>query len=282
MIVKKYSNQFEFTKSVSNQEISKCRKLLLLVVIYRPSAEDLQRLLTSLSVLSSEVGYALVVNDYFKSPNIEKLKASADFCLLNTENLGYGRAINQLVEKIDEMPEFLAILNQDLSWNLGTFEKLTSWMDCHPDISLAVPRIENRKGKMETLCKRNPTILALFSRRFVPQLLKPIWLKQYDKWYEMLDFDYSKVFECEYLSGCCMLVRSEKFCRVGGFDQDYFLYLEDADFTRKISAIGRCVHLPIATVVHGWGRGNHRNFLLTIVNLVSAWIYFRKWGFVFW
>jgi len=42
------------------------------------------------------------------------------------------------------------------------------------------------------------------------------------------------------------------------------------------------VHLPVASVVHGWGRGNYRNLGLMVVNLTSAWRYFRKWGWALW
>ncbi len=98
----------------------------------------------------------------------------------------------------------------------------------------------------------------------------------------MDDFDYNRVFEVPYLSGCCMLFNSSSFVKVGGFDEKYFLYLEDADLTRELTHEGRCIHLPIASVVHAWGRGNYRNIFLTLVNLASAWHYFCKWGWVIW
>ena len=79
-----------------------------------------------------------------------------------------------------------------------------------------------------------------------------------------------------------MLARSDAFQRVGGFDERYFLYLEDADLTRSLAQQGRCVHLPVAGVVHGWGRGNYRNLRLMVVNLISAWRYFAKWGLSLW
>ena len=125
-------------------------------------------------------------------------------------------------------------------------------------------------------------MLGLFSRRFLPNGLKPGWLKRYDRWYEMADQNYEEVFEAPYLSGCCMLIRSEAFRRAGGFDERYFLYLEDADLTRSLARDGRCVHLPVASVVHGWGRGNYSNLGLMAVNLTSAWHYFRKWGWALW
>jgi GT2 family glycosyltransferase len=98
----------------------------------------------------------------------------------------------------------------------------------------------------------------------------------------MADADYNQPFQVPYLSGCCMLFRSETFEAVGGFDERFFLYLEDADLTRSLGMRGRTLHWPAASVVHHWGRGNHRSWKLTLVNFHSAWVYFRKWGLKLW
>ena len=148
-------------------------------------------------------------------------------------------------------------------------------------MSLAVPQILD-EPRAQQLCEQNPTLLGLLSRRFLPKWLKPNWLKQYDRWYVMAERNYQDIFEVPYLSGCCMLMRSEAFLRVGGFDERYFLYLEDADITRSLAREGLCVHLPVGSVVHGWGRGNYTDIRLMLVNLVSAWNYFRKWGWSLW
>ena len=49
-------------------------------------------------------------------------------------------------------------------------------------------------GRRQFLCKRNPTLLALISRRFIPRQLKPKRLIDYDRWYTMRDQPYSRVF----------------------------------------------------------------------------------------
>ena len=98
----------------------------------------------------------------------------------------------------------------------------------------------------------------------------------------MSEFDYNEVFEAPYLSGCCMIFRANSFYKIQGFDPSFFLYLEDADITRRLSSEGRCVHLPVAHIVHKWGRGNYRQNMLFLVNIISALIYFRKWGLAIW
>lgn len=258
------------------------RSLLLLLVAYHPSAREVDQLQACLARLAPSVGYAVVVNAHRPGEAVERLAAAADVFLTNRDNPGYGRAVNRLVRRIGRLPPYIGVLNTDLSWAEGSFETLLQWLQSHPDVSLAVPQILDQAGREQQLCKQHPTVLGLFSRRFLPEWLKPGWLRRYDRWYVMADQDHHQVFEVPYLSGCCMLMRSEAFLRVGGFDERYFLYLEDADLTRSLAGQGRCVHLPVASVVHGWGRGNYRDWRLMVVNLCSAWLYFRKWGWSFW
>jgi hypothetical protein len=248
------------------------RQLLLLFVAYHPSLSEVEQLQACLSELPQEVGYAVVVNDHDPGEPVEQLQAGADCFLANRDNPGYGRAINRLVQRLGQLPFYIGVLNTDLSWQAGTFEQLLGWLTQHPDVNLAVPQILDEAGTPQQLCKQHPTMLGLFSRRFLPGWLKPNWLKRYDRWYVMADQNYQEVFEAPYLSGCCMLIRSEAFRRAGGFDERYFLYLEDADLTRTLAR----------DVVHGWGRGNYRNLGLMAVNLMSAWHYFRKWGWALW
>ena len=258
------------------------RQLLLLLVAYHPSTLEVEQLQACLAELPPEVGYAVVVNDHQPGEPVEQLAAGADLFLANRDNPGYGRAVNRLVVRLGQLPPYIGVLNTDLSWQPGTFEQLLVWLQQHPQVNLAVPQILDEAGTPQKLCKNHPTVLGLFSRRFLPDWLKPTWLKRYDRWYVMADQNYAEVFEAPYLSGCCMLMRSDAFRRAGGFDERYFLYLEDADLTRSLARDGRCVHLPVAGVVHGWGRGNYRNLGLMAVNLASAWHYFRKWGWALW
>ena len=261
------------------------RLATLIFVAYRPSAAEVQRLKSCLSGLDRSIGYAVVSNAHESGSPIESLQAQADAFLTNQDNPGYGRAINQVVRHLGNLgpvAPYLAALNTDLAWQPQTMEALLAWLQEHHDVVLAVPQLVDPQGEAQALCKRDPTLLGLFSRRFLPERFKPTWLRRYDRWYVMADHDYSQVFDVPYLSGCCMLIRADAFEAVAGFDEHFFLYLEDADITRSLRRVGRTVHLPICSVVHHWGRGNHRSRRLTLVNLHSAWIYFNKWGWRLW
>jgi GT2 family glycosyltransferase len=58
----------------------------------------------------------------------------------------------------------------------------------------------------------------------------------------------------DWISGACMLARREALAAVGGFDERYFLYWEDADLCRRLRAAGWTArYVPHAVVVHRVG-----------------------------
>ena len=60
--------------------------------------------------------------------------------------------------------------------------------------------------------------------------------------YEMHDLSESERTEClMLLSGCFMLLDSEAFKAVDGFDEKYFLYFEDFDLSLRISNVQMCI-----------------------------------------
>ena len=90
-----------------------------------------------------------------------------------------------------------------------------------------------------------------------------------------------KPVQSEYLSGSFMICRRSVLDLVGWFDEQYFLYLEDADLTRGMAAYGACIHYPLASVRHHWARENHSNIRLVFANIISFIRYSFKWGFKF-
>lgn len=260
-------------------------KLLLFFVVFHPSDDEVSALIGCLQQLSDDIGYSILINDHKPGEPAERLELGSSLNLRFSENLGYGRAVNRGVHALSSLnasPQWIGAFNTDLLWSSGTMETILTWLDTNPNVVLAVPQITDVSGVPQKLRKRDPTVLALFSRRFWADSLKPGCLRRYDDWYLMSDYDQNTIHEVPYLSGCCMIIQHKAFVYIGGFDEKFFLYLEDADLTRKLRAIGRCVHLPIATVQHGWGRGSHRSLRLTLTTIHSAWIYFRKWGLALW
>jgi GT2 family glycosyltransferase len=84
--------------------------------------------------------------------------------------------------------------------------------------------------------------------------------------------------DVDWVSGACMLVRRAAFDQVGGMDERFFLYWEDADLCRRLEHVGwRTVYFPGATVVHAGGRSSIHAYRESLTAFhESAFILFRK------
>lgn len=257
-------------------------KAFLAFIAFHPPVDEVMRLKECLDALPDFIQYGVFVNDYRGAEPIDIISTDATIYLTDCSNLGYGKAANKLFNSLVTLPEYFCVLNTDVRWDEGSITSALDWLDKLPGISAAVPIILSDDGEMQLLCKRNPTVLALFSRRFVHDSIKPRWLRRYDSWYVMRDMDYSKVFCSEYLSGCCMFIRYQAYKNVGGFDEGFFLYLEDADITRRLASQGMTCHMPVAHIYHSWGKGSYVNLRLLAISIMSSIRYFCKWGLRFW
>ena len=75
-----------------------------------------------------------------------------------------------------------------------------------------------------------------------------------------------------------MILRSELLRALGGFDEQYFMYLEDVDLVRRIGSVARVVYDPRVSVTHEYAKGSYRNKKLLGYHMISAFLYFTKWG----
>lgn len=204
--------------------------------------------------------------------------------VFNSKNLGFGRGHN-LSKVYLEDKKFHLILNPDIIFdeNKDLIEELIYYFKLDEKNVILQPNIVNYQNeKNQFLCKRNPTLLIQIIRGFSPHFIKKLFEK-YNHFYEMRDIAYkNKVVESQYLSGCFLLCKTEALNKVKWFDEDFFMYMEDADLVRRLSAIGKCLHIPYLKVKHIWERGSHKEFKLKFEAIKSFFIYSYKWGLKIW
>lgn len=140
-------------------------------------------------------------------------------------NIGYGRAHNYNATRCSG--RYILLSNPDLVFGPGVFSGLVSYLEEHPEYALAGPQVVEGRAKR-----------PFSPRRFYPGEgmlgLKPGLRRQ----------------EIAWLSGCCLLVRREVFEELGGFDPDYLLYQEDADFCLRLRSFGYRIGSARRPIVH--------------------------------
>ncbi|OXB20760.1 glycosyl transferase family 2 [Flavobacterium tructae] len=199
----------------------------------------------------------------------------------NPSNPGFGASHNIAIQKAFDLgSDYHLVLNPDIYFCEGTLEKLSSFMDLNTKIGHVMPKVTYPDGKLQYLCKTNPTFFDLFARGFMPFFLKKLFHKRMDK-YEYKDKDYNEIiYNVPYLSGCFMFLRTKTLQKVGFFDDKIFMYLEDADLTRRFLQISETAYYPECHVFHHFGKLTHKKLKFKWITIESAFIYFNKWGWL--
>jgi GT2 family glycosyltransferase len=251
--------------------------LTISVVLYKNNPAELKQLISCIS--QTQLSYELFLIDNSPTDTLKIFgKEKNTKYYFNNKNIGFGKAQNIAINKVLEQSRYHLILNPDINFNTGTLEKIYGFMEAHPDVGQLMPKIYYNNGDIQRLCKLLPHPVDLIGRRFLSNFYLS---KKRNKIYELEDFKYDKILDTPCLSGCFMFVRNSVLKKVGGFDQRYFMYLEDVDLTRRINQISRTVFYPCVSVAHKFTKGSYENYTLLRFHVVSAIKYFNKWGWLF-
>lgn len=206
-------------------------------------------------------------NDFAK-----KLSAYEDVKLISLgENVGFGKGHNTAINKADS--QYHAIVNPDIILEEDAFFKLIEFMEKSPDCGMCIPKIMTRDGELQKAYRRELTVSDMFIRMFIKGGFK----KKRDH-HTMQDMDYSKPFNVPFAQGSFLLARTELLKKVGGFDDRFFLYMEDADLCKRVNEVSSVMYCPYAKVIHKWEKGSHKNRKLFKYHVSSMNKYFKKWG----
>lgn len=187
-------------------------------------------------------------------------------------NVGFGAGHNAVLSRLDSV--YHAVVNPDITLDEDAIGKLCAFLDAHPDVVMATPQLLFPDGTPQYTAKRAPGFLSLLARQ-VP--LK--CLKKTEEHYLMLDEDLTIAREIDFCTGCFFVIRTEAFRQMGGFDEGYFMYVEDADLTRKAQRYGKVCFTPCTHVYHAWHRSPNKSLKPFLMQISSMLRYWRKWGF---
>lgn len=196
--------------------------------------------------------------------------------LTNTTNRGFGAGHNMILERLRS--QFHVIFNPDILIDGDVFSPLAAHLATQSDVGMLCPRFLNQDGSLQPLNHRHPTLLDLMLRRFAIAPLRYLFRERMAR-YEMRDLGYDRSYDVPFVSGAFMFCRTQVLRNLGGFDERFFLYFEDADLSRRFQQAGwRTCYWPGVTVVHAWERASRRSLRIGLIMLGSAWRYFHKWG----
>ena len=189
------------------------------------------------------------------------------------KNLGFGGGHNAVLTLLDSRYHF--VLNPDILVDSPVLSQLAQWMEDHPQVVMATPQLYFLDGRIQHLPRRKPNFMGLLAR----QLSHAGPLAWFDRRYTMQDRDLTQPQEIQFCTGSFFCIRTQVYRKMGGFDQGYFMYVEDADITQKALQYGKVCLVPQFRAVHAWHRNPMRDSSHFKMQLKSMFRYWKKWGF---
>jgi GT2 family glycosyltransferase len=169
--------------------------------------------------------------------------------IANAENAGFGRACNQ-GWRASRAPLVL-FLNPDAEVTPGAVAALAALLESRPEVALAGPRTRSADGAIQVSTGPDLGWLAEVRQR---RLVRAV-ARRDARALAHAEARHSAEHEPDWISGSCLIARRAALESVGGFDERYFLYEEDADLCRRVRGQGgRVVFTPAAEVRHLLGR----------------------------
>ena len=246
---------------------------LAVIIVNYNAGEWLQRSVRS-AVQSPEVDAVFVVDNASQDASISGLKDALGIdddnasehshklqLILNSENVGFGKANNQILKQIVE-PEtsnvdslsfdYVLLLNPDCELFPDVLPVILNYFSHHPNLGMAGCVIKDSEGSIQSTCRRKfPTPWTAFLR--MSQLSRFGFVKQYD-----FDLGVQALPDSlelvEAISGAFMLVRVEAIKQIGIFDEQYFMHCEDLDWCKRFQLENWDVgFIPEVSVLHEKG-----------------------------
>jgi GT2 family glycosyltransferase len=192
---------------------------------------------------------------------------------LNKANPGYGSAANQAIDRCQA--QYVLLLNSDTHLQPGALQALKAYLDEHPKVAIAGPRLVNPDGSLQPSCYPNPTPLFIFLEesalgRLVG--LMPILRDRY-----LRTWPHTNSRAVPWVLGAALAIRREAFNSVGGFDPSFFLYAEEIDLCFRLRQTGWQIHFTSgATIMHVGGASTMQQRVEMSVQFFMSLMHFYR------
>jgi len=242
----------------------------VLIVNFRGYA-DLERCLHSLDSQLRPGNDVIVLDNESDEASAAAITRAYPFALMipSGVNLGFAAGVN--VAARHARNRFLMVLNPDTVVEGPVIRVLEDFCESHPDSAVVGPRILNGDGSVQPSARAFPSFSTLFGGRsawLTRRYPRNPWARR-----NLLGLDAAAPLRADWISGSCLMTRRDVFERLGGFDEAFFLYWEDADYCRRVAELGYArMYVPSVSVRH-FGGGSARYNLARAIREFHASAY---------
>jgi N-acetylglucosaminyl-diphospho-decaprenol L-rhamnosyltransferase len=188
-------------------------------------------------------------------------------------NVGYARAAN--LGAASTRAPMVAVLNADLTVVPGTAKALVARLEEEPRLGAVGPRVLDRQGGDYPSARTHPSVLVAAGHG-----LFGLWWRRnpFSVRYRQLDADPAQPRLVDWVSGSAIWLRRDALDEIGGWDERFFMYLEDVDICWRLGRAGwEIAYEAAGVVVHIQGAvTSRRPYRMLLEHHRSAWRFARK------
>jgi N-acetylglucosaminyl-diphospho-decaprenol L-rhamnosyltransferase len=238
-------------------------ELVVVTVTYSPGPHLDRFLATMAHATERQVTVVMADNGSTDGAPEEALERYPNARLLRTgANLGYGSAVNRAVAEYLADPatsgdsEFFVVANPDVQWGPRSIDAMLEAAARWPKAGAIGPLIREPDGTVYPSARHQPSLI----RGGMHAVVGPFWKSNpWTSTYRQLYLEPSER-PVGWLSGSCLLLRKAAYEEVGGFDERYFMYMEDVDLGDRLERAGWLnVYVPSAEILHDKGHATGRD-----------------------
>lgn len=177
--------------------------------------------------------------------------------LVNRAAKGFSANNNMVI--LPARTRYSFLLNPDTQLEAGALDILVEFMDRNPGMGACGPKLVYPDGSFQLSCRRFPTLGSFLARRTPLR----VFLGSSDlvRRYEMADWDHDSPRQVDWLFGAAVLIRRQTLERVGGLDEDMFLYSEDVDWCLRCRLAGWGIsYVPDSVIIHHFDHHKYNRF----------------------
>lgn len=202
------------------------------------------------SLRGAGLAHVIVADNASTDGSVAALRAAdPDVTVVETGgNFGYGGGVNRGAAAVPAAADVLLVCNADLIVDPGAPKALVAALDADAALGIVGPRIDNADGTLYPSARTIPGPFDAVGHAFLGPIMPN---NRFTRRYRLLDWDHTNARRVDWISGACFAIRRDVFDRLRGFDEHYYMYLEEIDLCTRAGKLGVAVgYEPAAHVVH--------------------------------
>lgn len=252
------------------------RKKLTIIIVNWNTSNLLHQCLDSLYMTNNISYNVIVVDNGSTDTSVELVENMFPHVSLikNGVNLGFAKANNAAINIIDT--DYVCLLNSDTIVSSECFDNMLMFMYDNPDAVACAPALRLPDGKLQTGgAGFELSLFTAFNYFFFLSKIFPFKFNGFfiDQTAYVKSKESARV---DWLAGACLMVKKSAIDIVGGLDESFFMYAEDAEWCDRLRRVGNIYYLPNLEIIHYHGASSNNSDIISTKWLAATFNYFHS------